>query len=289
MLHGFLNVDKPAGLTSHDVVARLRRRAGQKRVGHGGTLDPAATGVLPVALGEATRLLDYFVAGRKRYHATIALGITTTTDDAEGAVIAERPIPALSEADLVAALEAFSGVIEQVPPIYSALQVGGRRLYDLARAGVSVDLPARQVEIDEIRLLDWRPPLLSIAVVCGKGTYIRALARDLGEQIGCGAHLRALRRTAVGSLRLADSLALDGLIETPGLLATALLPPEVAVAQLPRLDLDAVTTDRVRNGLGLAVPLSGDVARAHGPDGRLLALLRYDGSVWRPFKVFAWR
>ena len=140
MLHGFLNVDKPAGLTSHDVVARLRRLAGQKRVGHGGTLDPAATGVLPVALGEATRLVNYLVDGRKRYTAVIKLGVVTTTDDAEGTVVSEQPVPDLAETELQAVLSTFTGVIEQTPPMYSAIQVGGRRLYDLARQGVSLEL-----------------------------------------------------------------------------------------------------------------------------------------------------
>ena len=133
MLHGFLNIDKPAGMTSHDVVAKVRRLAGQKRVGHGGTLDPAATGVLPVALGEATRLLEYLVEGRKRYEAVIVLGVTTTTDDAEGEVTAERPVPPLDEPAISAALAGFVGTIQQIPPMYSAIQVGGRRLYDLAR------------------------------------------------------------------------------------------------------------------------------------------------------------
>jgi tRNA pseudouridine55 synthase len=290
MLHGFLNIDKPAGLTSHDIVASLRRLAGQKRIGHGGTLDPAATGVLPVALGEATRLLDYLVEGRKRYAAAIVLGVVTTTDDAEGEVVKQQPVPVLHEADIAAVLRTFTGAIRQVPPMYSAIQVGGRRLYDLARQGVQLELAPRQVEIDAIQLLAWQPPLLAVDVVCGKGTYIRALARDLGEQLGCGGHLQSLRRTAVGSLCLDTAVSLDALLDAPASLAAHLLPPDVAIAHLPRIDLDEVAAERIRHGLAIETSSPAvDVVRAHAPDGRLLALLRYDNGVWRPSKVFAWR
>ena len=290
MLHGFLNIDKPAGLTSHDIVASLRRLAGQKRIGHGGTLDPAATGVLPVALGEATRLLDYLVEGRKRYAAAIVLGVVTTTDDAEGEVVKQQPVPVLHEADIAAVLRTFTGAIRQVPPMYSAIQVGGRRLYDLARQGVQLELAPRQVEIDAIQLLAWQPPLLAVDVVCGKGTYIRALARDLGEQLGCGGHLQSLRRTAVGSLCLDTAVSLDALLDAPASLAAHLLPPDVAIAHLPRIDLDEVAAERIRHGLAIETSSpAADVVRAHAPDGRLLALLRYDNGVWRPSKVFAWR
>lgn len=290
MLHGFLNVDKPAGMTSHDVVARLRRAAGQKRVGHGGTLDPAATGVLPVALGEATRLLPYLVEGRKRYQAVIALGVVTSTDDAEGEVVTERPVPPLDQSTVEAALASFVGVIAQTPPMYSALQVGGRRLYELARQGVTLELAPRQVEIEQLRLLAFDPPLLTVDVVCGKGTYIRALARDLGERIGCGAHLHALRRTAVGPLTVEQAAPLADLLAEPDALEAHLRSLEVAVTHLQRIEVDEGQASRIRSGLPVAAPgLSGAEARAHTADGRLLALLRYDGAVWRPFKVFAWR
>src|SRR3712207_3120822 len=199
MLHGFLNVDKPAGFTSHDVVAQLRRPSRQKRIGHGGTLDPAATGVLPVALGEATRLVEFLVEGRKRYAAVIELGVATTTDDAEGEVVGTAPVPPLAKPDLEQVLRAFEGSLEQVPPMYSALQIDGKRLYQLARQGVSLELPPRRVEIERIDILHWESPFLTIDVRCGKGTYIRALARDIGAALGCGGHLRSLRRTAVAS------------------------------------------------------------------------------------------
>ncbi len=290
MLHGFLNIDKSSGMTSHDVVGRVRRLAGQKRVGHGGTLDPAATGVLPVALGDATRLLEFLVEGRKRYRALIKLGVVTTTDDAEGAVVAEQPVPEIAEADLLATLATFVGAIQQIPPMYSAIQVGGRRLYDLAREGTTIELAPRTVEIDQLTLLGWESPLLSLDVTCGKGTYIRAIARDLGAALGCGAHLQALRRTAVGPLTSETGVSLDALAADPALLVERLLPPESAVAHLPRVDLDLDAARLVRNGmpLALAEPLVGDTSCAHA-DGALLALLRYDGAVWRPFKVFSWR
>ena len=290
MLHGFLTIDKPAGISSHDVVARVRRVARQKRVGHGGTLDPAATGVLPIGLGEATRLLEYLVEGKKRYQATIGLGRTTTTDDAEGTTLAELPVPPLTADQLRTALAAFTGTIMQVPPMYSAIQVEGRRLYDLARKGEELELAARTVEIDEIVLLDWEAPRLSVDIRCGKGTYIRAIARDLGSALGCGGHLAALRRTAVGPLSLDSAVPLATLEETPGLLLDHLLPPEAAVAHLRSLELDEDAARRIRNGLPLesVVGTADEVARAHA-SGALLALVRYDGALWRPFKVFGWQ
>src|SRR6185295_2679472 len=194
-MHGFLNIDKPAGMTSHDVVARIRRFTRQRRVGHAGTLDPAATGVLVVAIGAATRLIEYVQdATTKRYHAVVRLGVTTATDDAEGEVLASTPVPDLGAPAIERVLDGFRGPIMQVPPMYAALHHEGRRLHELARAGIVVERPARPVTIEQLDLLDWTPPLLTLDILCGKGTYIRALARDLGAALGCGAHLQALRR-----------------------------------------------------------------------------------------------
>jgi tRNA pseudouridine55 synthase len=288
MLHGFLNIDKPAGITSHDVVARIRRVVGQRRVGHGGTLDPLATGVLPIALGAATRLVDYLVEDRKAYRADVLLGTTTTTDDAEGAVVAERPVAALDVAAINHALAPFVGTIQQVPPIYSAIQVGGQRMYDVARRGGTVELAPRTVEIDRIDVVAWQPPHLTIDVVCGKGTYIRALARDLGAALGCGAHLAALRRTAVGPLRIEAAVALDDLINDPTQLHAHLLPPAAAIAGLPRIDADAANVQRIRHGLPFAYMLNGELARVHDEQGTLLALVRRIDDRWHPFKVFNW-
>src|SRR5215212_1679502 len=252
MLHGFLNIDKPAGMTSHDVVAQIRRAARQKRVGHAGTLDPAATGVLVVALGNATRLIEYVQdSTSKRYLAIVQLGTTTTTDDAEGTVLTTAAVPPLNRAAIEQALEPFRGEIMQVPPMYSALHHQGRRLHELAREGIVVERTARPVTIEQLELLDWSTPLLTVNIMCSKGTYIRSLAHDLGESLGCGAYLQALRRTAVGTFLIEDAVPLHRLTEWRGDMVTtkvldrtrltpspahlvslsqALLRPEIAVA-----------------------------------------------------------
>jgi len=293
-MNGFLNLNKPFGITSHDAVARVRRLVGRGiKVGHGGTLDPAATGVLPLALGQATRLVEYLAAARKGYRATVRLGITTSTDDAEGAVVAELPVPALDRSTLEQALDAFRGTIQQVPPMYSAIHHGGKRLYDLARAGETVERTPREVTIYRLDLLsapsapdDTSSIILDIE--CSKGTYIRSLARDLGEALGCGGHLAALERTFVGSFSRADALDLAALEADPSRLAALLLPLEVAVADWPTLTLDAAQAVLVRNGRALLLPdQPGELLRVHAPDGSLLALLARSEDGWRPLKVFA--
>jgi tRNA pseudouridine55 synthase len=213
ILQGFLNLNKPAGFTSHDCVARVRRLVRIKRVGHGGTLDPAARGVLPIAIGRATRLLQFLPQG-KAYQATIRFGIRTTTDDLEGEILSKVPVASLELDSIRQVLPDFLGLIEQIPPRYSAVQVGGKRLYDLARSGQSVDIPVRKVEVDEIRVLDWRPgdyPELDVAIACGGGTYIRSIARDLGENLGVGGTLAALLRTHSSGFSLNESLTLEEL------------------------------------------------------------------------------
>lgn len=307
-MHGFLNIDKPPGMTSHDVVARVRRLARQKRVGHAGTLDPAATGVLVVALGQATRLIEYVQdETRKRYTATVRLGVTTTTDDAEGEAVVTRDVPEPDRVTIEAALQAFRGPIQQVPPMYSALHHQGQRLYDLARAGKTVDIPARTVYIYDLQLIEFAPPLLTLDIECGKGTYVRSLARDLGEALGCGAHLAGLRRTAVGTFQIENAMTLDALgVETgghgdhgitslssppslPRSLSSVLLPPETAVLDWPILTLDAQQRADVSNGRALRLELDGERLRAHTADGVLLALLTREGELWKPAKVFNWK
>jgi tRNA pseudouridine55 synthase len=287
-MHGFLAIDKPAGLTSHDVVARVRRLAGRGvKVGHAGTLDPAATGVLPVALGSATRLIEYVSDGRKGYVGEVRLGTTTATDDAEGEVLAVSPVPELDDERIEAAVAPLRGEILQVPPIYSALHHEGQRLYELARAGRTVDLPARPVTVEHLTWERLSAETLRIQVTCGKGTYIRSLARDIGAALGCGAHLAALRRTFVGPFGLDSAVALDKLMAEPARLPALLLPPETAVADWPVVPLDDEGTRRIRNGMPVSAPgIGDDRARAHAPGGALLALLRRDGELWRPEKVF---
>jgi tRNA pseudouridine55 synthase len=290
MLHGFLNIDKLAGPTSHDVVAWVRRLTRQKRVGHAGTLDPAATGVLVLALGVATRLIEYVQdATTKRYHAVVRLGVTTATDDADGQVIGTAPIPALDSAAIEAALGRFRGPTMQVPPMFAALHHEGRRLHELAREGLVVERVARPITIEQLQLLAWQPPLLTLDIICSKGTYIRAVARDLGAALGCGAHLHALRRTAVGAFLIEDATPLAALEADPSVVMSILLPPECAVADWPSIELGATEAHQIRNGQAIVgAGLEGQRACAHGPDGRLLALLVRDGERWRPEKVFDW-
>ncbi|MGC1196611.1 MAG: tRNA pseudouridine(55) synthase TruB [Geitlerinemataceae cyanobacterium] len=214
-MQGFLNLNKPVGWTSHDCVAKVRRLLRLKKVGHGGTLDPAATGVLPIALGKATKLLQY-LGNDKAYFATVRLGVRTATDDLEGEMIQEEPVGELDLATVKAALAQFQGTIRQIPPKYSAIQVGGQRLYDLARAGVDVEVPARMVEVYGIEVLDGRQgefPEVDLQIACGGGTYIRSIARDLGAVLQTGGTLAKLIRTESSGFCLTESLTLEELAD----------------------------------------------------------------------------
>ena len=212
---GVLPIDKPLGWTSFDVVAVARRALGAKRVGHGGTLDPLATGLLPLLVGSATKFADRLHTASKVYAALVRFGSETTTDDREGAVTRDAPIPALSEPELDAALDAFRGLISQVPPAFAAVKVAGRRAYSRARGGETLELAARPVTIERLAIASWEPPSLRLLVVCSTGTYIRSLARDLGRSTGTAAHLGGLRRLAVGALTLDDAMTVDALRGTP--------------------------------------------------------------------------
>jgi tRNA pseudouridine55 synthase len=215
-INGFLNLHKPAGITSHDCVARVRRVLGTKKVGHGGTLDPAATGVLPIAIGSCTRLLPYLPTA-KAYRAVIRFGLRTTTDDLEGEVIEQLGAGSLDLAAVQAVMTQFVGQLQQVPPAYSAIQVDGRRSYDRARAGEEFTLPARPVEVYGIEVLNWQPgklPELTVEIRCGGGTYIRSIARDLGAVLGCGATLANLVRTLSCNLPLKNAVALENLTDS---------------------------------------------------------------------------
>jgi len=245
-VEGFINLHKPAGLTSHDCVARVRRLLRLKRVGHGGTLDPAATGVLPIALGKATRLLQ-FLRQDKAYRATIQLGITTTTDDLEGEIIASLPTIGLRSEQVLRAIQLFEGTIQQVPPSHSAIQVQGKRLYELARAGKKVEVPARTVEVFKIEILDWRPgdfSELDVVIACGSGTYIRAIARDLGASLQTGGTLAALTRTQSSGLSLADSLTFAELEQQLQAGTFHPIPPAAVLQHLPGVTLPATAAQR---------------------------------------------
>ena len=287
---GLLNIDKPAGPTSHDIVARVRRGTRVRKVGHAGTLDPMATGVLVLCLGAATRLSEYVMASGKVYRARVRFGIETDTYDAEGTVVAERPV-VLERVAVEAALAAFRGPIEQVPPMYSAIQRGGRRLYELARAGQEVAREPRPVTIDRLALIAWEPPDAELEIACSPGTYIRSLAHDLGQALGTGAHLAALRRVASGHFTVEDAVRWD---ELEAAMADRswqryVLPADQAVADLPALYLDAAQSEAVRRGQWLdadPLPEPGALARAYDDAGAFLAVLEARGARWKPQKVF---
>jgi tRNA pseudouridine55 synthase len=293
-MNGLLVIDKPPGWTSHDVVAKVRRLTGVRRVGHAGTLDPAATGVLPLGIGQGTRVLEYLGDADKSYRGVVRLGLTTTTDDAEGEPLKERSWQGVTEENIRAALDRFTGEIEQIPPMFSAIKRGGVPLHKLARAGVEVERQPRPVRIDRIELLRLALPDIDLSVDCSKGTYIRTLARDLGELLGCGAHLASLRRTRHGAFTLAEAETLEELEDCAarGSMEALLLAPDLALLHAPALvvserDEWLLLTGRiVRPDQGPAP--AGRVARVYGADGSFLAVAQADGSgAWRPEKVFA--
>jgi tRNA pseudouridine55 synthase len=298
---GFLNVDKPAGWTSFRVTALVWRRSGVRRVGHTGTLDPAATGVLLVCLGFATRLSEYAMELPKTYRAEVRLGVVTDTFDAFGVPVSEADPSCVTQEQVEETLSAFLGETEQVPPLFSAIKHAGEPLYRYARSRREVQPRPRRVTIHRLQLLDFRPPLVTIELECGKGTYVRSLAHDLGQRLGCGAHLAALVRLRVGPFALEDACPLPRLEQAfdEDRWREFLLPPDAALAHWPRIDLTEEQATAVRYGQALAAaglalspphePADGALARAHGPEGGLLAVVRYEGQarVWHPTKVFA--
>lgn len=282
-IHGLLLIDKPAGLTSHDVVRQIRRVFKTRKVGHAGTLDPLATGVLPVALGEGTKLLQFLLAEDKSYRVTMRLGITTDTLDAEGKVLTQAEVPVNTSEILVQAMKSFVGEIEQIPPMYSALKRDGVPLYKLARAGKVVDRPVRRVKIERLDLLDVQLPDLTLEVDCTKGTYIRTLCADLGEALGCGAHITALRRLRTGQFPIEQCLALDQIIDVEQIIqGPSFLPVDEALFYYPSLELDEDAAGRLFNGVppaaeevkSLISATTGDLVRLVFA-GRLLAMARY--------------
>ena len=284
MRDGLLIIDKPSGLTSHDVVNRVRRATKIRQVGHAGTLDPMATGVLVVCLGQATRISEYLLGHAKAYRATIRLGVETNTYDADGEVLATHEVD-LDRATVAQALTAFSGEIQQVPPMVSALKRDGQKLYELARQGIEVERAARSVVIHSIDLLDYQAPDATIDVRCSAGTYIRSLAHDLGTRLGTGAHLAALTRTAAGPFSLDQTIGLEGLTQR---WIEELSPIDAALADWPRVVLAASDRIRALNGAPVfSVRLSGTRARAYDEAGQLLALLIFDQKKhwWRAEKV----
>jgi tRNA pseudouridine55 synthase len=300
MIDGILNLNKPRGPTSHDIVDRVRALTGIRRVGHAGTLDPLATGVLLVCIGRATRVAEYLVAGRKVYRACVRLGVATDTYDAEGQVVSEvKGVPKVNRDRIEAELTYFQGTISQVPPMYSAIKHKGTPLHRLARRGITVRREPRQVEIFRLELTAWEPPDCTLEIECSPGTYVRSLAHDLGQALACGAHLTSLTRLASGEFRQKDSISPEEFAQAvsedrwPNLLH----PIDAALTHLPNLRLDAQAAQKICSGQPIdliqSIPLeekggSTWMARAYGPDDTFLALIKYDGDsgVWRPHKVF---
>ena len=292
-----LNIDKPYGMTSMEVVRRIKRASSVKRVGHGGTLDPIATGVVPVCVGQATRVMEYVIAGSKVYTGDVVLGISTDTYDAMGEVTSERDASAVTRRQAEEALRRFEGRVDQVPPMYSALKRGGRRLYDLAREGIEVERESRPVVVHEIRLEGWAPPVARVRVSCGQGFYMRSLAHDMGELLGCGGHLKSLVRRSTGPFRLDESASLEDAQRSiqEGTWADLVYSPDCVLQSMRTLILGIRLQKAVRNGR----PIPPDVpvhpgepderCRAYGTDGQFIAIMRFDAKrrQWLPDKVFS--
>ncbi len=293
-LNGILVLDKPPGPTSFDVVRRVRTLLRIPKVGHTGTLDPAATGVLPLCLGDATRVAGYVTERDKAYEAVVRLGEETDTQDATGKVTASAKVPVLGAQELEAALDCFRGTFLQVPPMYSAVKVQGKRLYELAREGKEVERAPREVTVHRLVCVDRGERELRLEVQCSKGFFVRTLAHELGRALGCGAHLLALRRTRSGPFTLEHALPLPQLErlakESPAELTARLVSVEEALSELPEVRVDAVAAGRVCHG----VPLEGFASfsgqgklRVTGPGGRLLAVAEVDGARLRYARVLA--
>jgi len=290
---GVLVIDKPVGMTSHDVVQVVRRGTGIRRAGHTGTLDPRASGVLVVLVGPAVRLSEYVSASDKRYQAIIRLGESTDTFDGDGEITKRSPVN-ITEEQIIEALTQFEGTVEQVPPAYSAKKINGERAYDLARKGEEVELPAKEIDVYHLELLEWDPPEAIVDVYCSSGTYVRALANDLGEVLGCGGHLVGLRRTKSGEFALRDAIQLRKLEDAfeSGEWYKYLIPAADALGDWPSRELTFDEVDLVRHGHRIPVEDAPENAdhwvRAVSQQGELVALLEYvpEEKEWQPRKVF---
>jgi tRNA pseudouridine55 synthase len=295
-IDGVLNINKPEGGTSMDVVRRIKRSSNQKRVGHGGTLDPFASGVIPICLGQATRTMEYLIEGTKAYRAVVELGVETDTYDVQGTITGRSDASNITLRELEAAKASFEGTIEQVPPMYSALKRQGKRLYVLARAGVEVERPPRQVEVMGIDVLSWASPLLEIEVRCGRGLYVRSLAHDLGQSLGCGGHLKSLVRLKSGPFHLADALSLEEaeLSFEDGTWSRHIQPTDIVVGHL-RAAIVGERTERIIRqgqpvppGLRIQEGRKDERCRVYTTDGRFLAIISFNPAVgqWQPHRVF---
>lgn len=295
-MNGFIVIDKPAGLSSHDVVNRVRRIIGTRKVGHTGTLDPFATGVLPIAVNEGTKAIPFLDEGLKRYDAVMRLGVVTDTLDITGKVLCEADWATISRESFLVALDSFAGQINQMPPMYSAIKINGQPLYKLARQGREVERSTRSVEIHSLELLEFSPPLVGLRVVCSRGTYIRSLADDIGANLGCGACLQELRRTGSGPFDLGSAVSLENL-EIAGqqmVLQDLIVSPQVALGHLPDIPLSVNGVYKVRRGISpgwddtdAPLPLSCQttmmVRLSH--EGSLVSIAQLNPNLLSPPKI----
>ena len=283
-MDGIVIVDKPQGWTSQDVTARLRRVFGTRRIGHGGTLDPMATGVLPVFVGRATRAVEFFEHAEKTYETVLRLGITTDTEDMTGTVLTEENV-SFTEEQLQETLAAFRGEILQVPPMYSALKVNGQKLCDLARKGKNVERQPRPITIHELTLVERGENILRLRVRCSKGTYIRTLCKDIGEKLGCGGCMESLRRVAAGEYTIDEAVPLQTLLDTEEP-EKYLRDVDTMFRNYPAVTLTANQETRCRNGNAFSVSLAPGTYRAYSQDGEFLMLAKVDGGVMSTIKSF---
>lgn len=297
MINGIIIVNKETGFTSHDVVAKLRGICGQKKIGHTGTLDPAATGVLPVCLGSGTKLCDMLTDRDKEYVAELLLGVETDTQDTTGSVLRKSPVT-VTEEEVSRACLSFLGDYDQIPPMYSALKVDGKKLYELARAGKEVERKARRVRILELEILEMRLPVVKLRVVCSKGTYIRTLCSDIGQKLGCGGAMQSLQRTKAGRFRLEDALTLGDLqqLKDSGELERVVQPVDSLFEETPALHVTAEAARLLENGNALlsvqfaetVTPEPERWVRVYRPDGRFAGIYAYEEQKrwYRPVKMF---
>lgn len=283
-MDGIVIVDKPQGWTSQDVTARLRRVFGTRRIGHGGTLDPMATGVLPVFVGRATRAVEFFEHAEKTYETVLRLGITTDTEDMTGTVLTEENV-SFTEEQLQETLAAFRGEILQVPPMYSALKVNGQKLCDLARKGKTVERQPRPITIHELTLVERGENTLRLRVRCSKGTYIRTLCKDIGEKLGCGGCMESLRRVAAGEYTIDEAVPLQTLLDTEEP-EKYLRDVDTMFRNYPAVTLTANQETRCRNGNAFSVSLAPGTYRAYSQSGEFLMLAKVDGGVMSTIKSF---
>jgi tRNA pseudouridine55 synthase len=299
-MDGILNIHKPAGMTSFDVVARIKRWSRQRHTGHAGTLDPAASGVLPVCLGQATRIIEYLFDETKTYRAQVVLGITTDTYDSTGKVTRTADASGINRDMVALALGQFRGAIIQTPPMYSALKYHGQPLYKLARAGIEVARPGRPAMIHSLEIIDWQPPVVTLEVVCGKGTYIRSLAHDLGESLGCGANMQSLVRLKVGPFSLENALTLPQLEEafSSGTAEQLLFPLDFVLWSFNALVVNHEKQCALVHGnpislvpaesAGLSTISPGMLCRVYTEEGGFIGMVKYDAEAncWQPEKIF---